>query len=411
MKPVIEIESVSKKFMISGNTAGYQTLRESLTTFDFLRKKQEFWALRNIAFSIDPGETIGIIGDNGAGKTTLLKILSRITKPTTGRGRINGRVASLLEVGTGFHPELTGKENIYLNGVILGLKKKEIDTHFEEIVEFARVGEFLNTPVKHYSTGMWARLAFSVAAHLEPEILLIDEVLSVGDAEFQKKSLTKMNDLSKSGRTVIFVSHNLAAVRQLCSRCMLLSYGRITNTGPVNDVISTYMSLHNNDSAGEADLTNLVTRRGSGRIRFSRIELRNSNDQIKSTFLIKEDLHIHLFFRTEENIRNARILVEILNSFGEIISSIYDSDSGFSLTNIEGKKHISLVMRDIRLYPGKYHLSISVISEILNHRYEGYDEIDKAISFDVENQLISDRILTHQTGIFLLLPEWYCHND
>jgi lipopolysaccharide transport system ATP-binding protein len=411
MKPAIEIESISKKFLISGNIAGYQTLRESLTSLDFLRKKKEFWALRDISFSIEPGETIGVVGDNGAGKTTLLKILSRITKPTTGRGRINGRVASLLEVGTGFHPELTGKENIYLNGVILGLKKKEIDSHFEEIVEFAGISEFLNTPIKHYSTGMWARLAFSVAAHLEPEILLIDEVLSVGDAEFQKKSLAKMNDLSKSGKTVIFVSHNMAAVRQLCSGCMLLSHGRITNTGPANEVINTYMSAHNVDSAGEADLTKPESRRGSGKARFSRIELRNSNDQIKSTFLIREDLHIHLFFKTEEKIRSVRILVEILNSFGEIISSMYDSDSGFSLTNIEGKKHISLVMRDIRLIPGKYHLSISLISKILNYRYEGYDEIDKAISFDVENQLISDRKLTQQTGIILLLPEWYSHND
>ncbi len=411
MKPVIEIESVSKKFLISGNIAGYKTLRESITSFDFFRKKKEFWALREISFRIEPGETVGIIGDNGAGKTTLLKILSRITKPTKGTGRIDGRVASLLEVGTGFHPELTGKENIYLNGVILGLKKKEIDTHFEEIVEFAGMREFLSTPLKHYSTGMWARLAFSVAAHLEPEILLIDEVLSVGDAEFQKKSLAKMNDLSKSGRTVIFVSHNLAAVRQLCSRCILLSHGRITNNGPVPDVINDYMSLHNVDSAGEAELTQLASRRGSGRVRFSRIELRDSLDHIKSTFLIKEDLHIHLFFKTEEKIRSLRILVEILNSFGEIISSMYDSDSGFNLTNIEGEKHISLVIRDIRLIPGKYYLSISLISKLLNYKYEGYDEIDKAISFDVENQLIIDRNLTHQTGIILLLPDWYNHTD
>jgi lipopolysaccharide transport system ATP-binding protein len=411
MKPVIEIESVSKKFLISANSAGYQTLRESLTSLEFLRKKREFWALRDISFSMDQGETMGIIGNNGAGKTTLLKILSRITKPTSGRGRINGRVASLLEVGTGFHPELTGKENIYLNGVILGLKKKEIDTHFEEIVEFAGVREFLNTPIKHYSTGMWARLAFSVAAHLEPEILLVDEVLSVGDAEFQKKSLSKMNDLSKSGRTVVFVSHNMAAVRQLCSQCILISHGRITDTGSVNDVIGAYMSLHNTDSSGEADLTNLVFRRGTGRVRFSRIELRDSNDQIKSNFLIKEDLHIHLYFSAAEKLRNVRMLIEVYNSSGEIICSMYDSDSGFRLTNVEGTKHISLVMRDIRLYPGKYQISISIISEILNNRYEGYDEIDKVISFDIENQLISDRILSYQEGKVLLLPEWYCHND
>jgi lipopolysaccharide transport system ATP-binding protein len=207
MTPIIEIESVSKKYNISRNVALYRTLRESLTSFVSLKNRIEFWALRDITFNMEPGETMGIIGENGAGKTTLLKILSKITKPTSGRGIIHGRVASLLEVGTGFHPELTGRENIYLNGVILGLKKKEIDRNFERIVEFAGVRNYLNTPVKHYSTGMWARLAFSVAAHLEPEILLIDEVLSVGDAEFQKKSLSKMNELSKDGRTVVQQMH------------------------------------------------------------------------------------------------------------------------------------------------------------------------------------------------------------
>jgi lipopolysaccharide transport system ATP-binding protein len=410
MKPVIEIESISKKFLIPASSQGYQTLRESLTSLDFLRKKREFWALRDISFSMEQGETMGVIGNNGAGKTTLLKILSRITKPTSGKGRINARVASLLEVGTGFHPELTGRENIYLNGVILGLKKREIDRHFDEIVEFAGVKEFLNTPIKHYSTGMWARLAFSVAAHLDPEILLVDEVLSVGDAEFQKKSLVKMNDLSKNGRTVIFVSHNLAAVRQLCSRCMLISQGEITSIGNVNDVITEYTSFRDGDSPGTTDLTLISERKGSGIVRLTRIELRNSDEQVKGTFLMRDDLHIHLWLEAPVKVRNVKIVVDILNSFGETITSMFDSDSGFGLIEVEGSEHISITINDIRFYPGKYNISVSVISQILNHKYESFDEIENAITFDVENQLVN-RNLTRRTGLLFLTPDWQIHKD
>ena len=410
MKPVIEIESVSKKFLIPTSGARYQTLRESLTSLEFLKKRREFWALSDISFSVEQGETMGIIGNNGAGKTTLLKILSRITKPTKGRGTINGRVASLLEVGTGFHPELTGKENIYLNGVILGLKKREIDSHFDEIVEFAGISEFLNTPIKHYSTGMWARLAFSVAAHLEPEILLIDEVLSVGDAEFQKKSLAKMNDLSKSGRTVVFVSHNMAAVRQLCTRCMLIGHGRITNIGDVNEVICDYMSLRNNDSSGTADLKCRTDRNGSGNVVLSKIELRNNDNLVRSNFLMKEDLHIHLWIEARLKVRNVKIVVDILNSFGENICSMYDTDSGFCLPGVEENAHLSLILKDIRFYPGKYNISVYVLSPILNYKYESYDEIENCISFEVENQLVT-RNLTRRAGLLFLTPDWHIHKD
>jgi len=406
MTPIIEIESVSKKYFIPQNSVHYKTLRESLTSFAFLKAKNEFWALRDITFSMNPGETMGVIGKNGAGKTTLLKVLSKITRPTYGKGKINGRVASLLEVGTGFHPELTGKENIYLNGVILGLKKKEIDRNFEGIVEFAGIKDFLNTPIKHYSTGMWARLAFSVAAHLEPEILLIDEVLSVGDAEFQKKSLTKMNDLSKGGRTVVFVSHNMPAIRQLCSRCMYISNGIIREIGNVNDVINAYLSLNKRDNKGTVDLANCVVRKGSQKVKLLNIELRNQNDQITGTFFLKDELHINLFLQAFEHRRSVKIVVELLNDYSERICSMYDSDSGFSLKNVFGKIHISLVLKDIRFYPGRYHISVSVLSEILNYKYDCFDEIEDAIGFDVENQLIMDRVLTRRSGLIFLTPEW-----
>jgi lipopolysaccharide transport system ATP-binding protein len=405
MTPILELESVSKRYMIAENKARYETLRESLASLAFLKPKIEFWALRDITFSMDPGETMGVIGENGAGKTTLLKILSRITKPTSGKGKIRGRVASLLEVGTGFHPELTGKENIYLNGVILGLKKKEIDRNFDEIVEFAGVEHFLNTPVKHFSTGMWARLAFSVAAHLEPEILLIDEVLSVGDAEFQKKSLAKMNELSSHGRTVVFVSHNMAAVRNLCRRCMLISEGRIRKIGEVNDVIDSYLSGYYRNSEGVIDLQQFTKRRGSQKVKLKKIELRNQNNLITGTFLIKDDLCIHLFFESFECMRNVKIVVEILESSGERICSIYDSDSGFGLKNVMGDTHVSIAVKDIRFYPGRYHISVSLISEIFNYKLDYYDEIEYAISFNVENRL-TERNLTRRAGLLFLTPEW-----
>ncbi|MFA6922765.1 MAG: polysaccharide ABC transporter ATP-binding protein [Bacteroidales bacterium] len=251
--PVIKVENISKKYRIGLNKQKYSAksnLIRTLTSpfnylFDTLRPLKEeeiFWALKDISFDVQQGDVIGIIGKNGAGKSTLLKILSKITEPTSGRVLTRGRVGSLLEVGTGFHPELTGKENIYLNGTILGMTKKEITKKFDEIVDFSGVEKFLNTPVKRYSSGMYVRLAFAVAAHLELEILVIDEVLSVGDAEFQKKCLGKMSNVAKEGRTVLFVSHNMTAIQSLCEKCILLSDGTIKSIGDTASVINTYLS-------------------------------------------------------------------------------------------------------------------------------------------------------------------------
>src|SRR6202034_1524159 len=250
---IIETEGLGKKYSLRhlGASRGYVTLREAVV-YGFKRLLQptklpksaseDFWALRDLSFSVKESETVAIIGRNGAGKSTLLKILSRITEPTEGRVRLRGRVASLLEVGTGFHPELTGRENIFLNGSILGMSKAEIKRKFDEIVAFSEVEKFLDTPVKRYSSGMYVRLAFAVAAHLEPEILIVDEVLAVGDAEFQRKCLGKMRDVSRAGRTVLFVSHNLAAVRTLCSRALLLQNGRIVADSGAATVVSAYMA-------------------------------------------------------------------------------------------------------------------------------------------------------------------------
>jgi lipopolysaccharide transport system ATP-binding protein len=243
MLSIIKTETLGKKYVLRHQqTAGYQTLRESIYSglknvktkllgkTPTFQSKEEFWALKDVSFEVEPGEKLGIIGKNGAGKSTLLKLLSRITIPTEGKIFLNGRVASLLEVGTGFHPELTGRENIFLNGSVMGMKRAEIKKKFDEITAFAEVEKFLDTPVKRFSSGMYVRLAFSVAAHLEPEILLVDEVLAVGDAEFQKKCLGKMGDIAKEGRTVLFVSHNMAAIEQLCTQAILLKNGKIENT-------------------------------------------------------------------------------------------------------------------------------------------------------------------------------------
>ncbi len=269
-KAIIEVKNIGKKYNISHQRGGYVALRDVIagvfkTPFKFLKQKvkqvtgfktkEEFWALKGVNFEIKKGEVVGIIGRNGAGKSTLLKILSQITPPTEGEIKIYGRVGSLLEVGTGFHPELTGRENIFLNGAILGMTKKEIVRKFDEIVAFAGIDRFLDTPVKHYSSGMYVRLAFSVAAHMEPDILIIDEVLAVGDAEFQKKCLGKMEEITKGeGRTILFVSHNMGAVQQLCKKSILLKEGKVDYIGPTETAISKYMDASLNKDSGKMDL-------------------------------------------------------------------------------------------------------------------------------------------------------------
>jgi len=245
VKPILEIQNISKKFRINHEQEPYLSLRDSISSiFKSKTSQEDFWALKDISFNVMPGDTVGIIGKNGAGKSTLLKILSKITPPTSGKIIGRGRIASLLEVGTGFHPELSGRENVFMNGSILGMRRAEIQKNFDAIVDFSEVTKFIDTPLKHYSSGMQLRLAFSVAAFLEPGILIIDEVLAVGDAEFQKKCLGKMEDVSKSGRTILFVSHNLAAVENLCSNAILLDQGKIVAHGQVDGVVRKYQASH-----------------------------------------------------------------------------------------------------------------------------------------------------------------------
>jgi lipopolysaccharide transport system ATP-binding protein len=248
MATAIEVRGLSKSYRIGEYHGGYDTLRESLGRVakrmagrEHHRESHELWALDDVSFVAPDGEALGIIGRNGAGKSTLLKVLTRITSPTKGEAEIRGRVGSLLEVGTGFHPELTGRENVYMNGAILGMRQREITRKLPEIIEFAGIEAFMDTPVKRYSSGMYVRLAFAVAAHFEPEIMLVDEVLAVGDAEFQKRCMGRMEDLGQSGRTVVFVSHNMQAISQLCDRAIHLEKGRLVNDGPADDVVARYL--------------------------------------------------------------------------------------------------------------------------------------------------------------------------
>jgi lipopolysaccharide transport system ATP-binding protein len=280
----IDVQGLGKRYEIGKNQSGYQLLTESITervkSVGRPKRTTEFWALRDVDFQVERGETFGVIGHNGAGKSTLLKILSRITPPTEGTAHLRGRVGALLEVGTGFHPELTGRENVFLNGAILNMKRIEIQRKFDEIVEFADIGPFIDTPVKRYSSGMQLRLAFSVAAHLEPEILIIDEVLSVGDLAFQERCLGRMESASREGRTVVFISHNLPSVMNLCDRAMLLANGRVETIGKVTEVVDTYVDSVMEDI--QLSLRERENRDGDGKLRFTDIQLERDGRGIDS---------------------------------------------------------------------------------------------------------------------------------
>jgi lipopolysaccharide transport system ATP-binding protein len=306
MKPVIKVNGVGKQYRIGGPQLPYQTLRESVSNTVRAPLKRfrsngggTFWALRDIDFEVQAGEVVGIIGRNGAGKSTLLKILSRITEPTTGRVELYGRVGSLLEVGTGFHPELTGRENIFLNGAILGMKRTEIEQKFDEIVAFAEVEKFIDTPVKRYSSGMFLRLAFAVAAHLEPEILVVDEVLAVGDAGFQRKCLDQMKEVSRHGRTVLFVSHNMPAISRLCPRTVLLNEGKLLEDGPSNQVISTYLQSGLGTTA-ERKWPDITKAPGNHIARLVAVRVRTEENEISEAIDIRRPVGIEMEFQVLE---------------------------------------------------------------------------------------------------------------
>jgi lipopolysaccharide transport system ATP-binding protein len=353
--------------------------RPSSEASEFSRT-EEFWALKDISFEIKQGEVLGIIGRNGAGKSTLLKILSRITEPTAGKVRIRGRVASLLEVGTGFHPELTGRENIYLNGAILGMTRAEIKQKFDEIVAFAEVNKFLDTPVKRYSSGMYVRLAFAVAAHLEPEILVIDEVLAVGDAEFQKKCLGKMESSARyEGRTVLFVSHNIAAIESLCSSAILLSNGRLVAKGNTKSIVQEYLSGMRRSIA--SPLEERKDRKGSGVVRFTAISLADGRGQNLSTFQCGTEAMLVLEFENTSNREvKLRVALGIDNELGQRVVLLDSALLGKDIERVTpGTGVLRVLMPKLCLLPGRYHFTIfSTASGSI------VDWVKNAGAFDVE---------------------------
>ncbi|MFA6391474.1 MAG: ABC transporter ATP-binding protein [Patescibacteria group bacterium] len=328
--PIIEVNNLSKKYIISRNLP-YETLRDTVTDlakkpFRLLRgqkktKKEEFWALKDVNFSINQGERIGIIGRNGAGKSTLLKILSQITHPTSGEIKLRGKVASLLEVGTGFHPELTGRENIFLNGAILGMKQSEIRKKFDEIVAFAEIEKFIDTPVKRYSSGMYVRLAFAVAAHLEPDILIVDEVLAVGDSQFQKKCIGKMEEVGRGGRTVIFVSHNMDAITRLCNTVIYLVDGKIKYFGPTEQAIATYFKSDSGNTSRRT-WSDINKAPSDNFVRLLSVSVHTENNKISESFDIRNKIGISMDY---EVLEEGCIFTEGCNLFNAQGVNIFDS--------------------------------------------------------------------------------------
>ena len=311
---VIKVENLSKLYYLGG--AKHNSLRDTIASFvknPRRDRKNELWALKDVSFEVNDGEALGIIGRNGAGKSTLLKILSRITKPTRGTAEIRGRIGSLLEVGTGFHSELSGRENIYLNGAILGMKRAEIESKFDEIVAFSEIEKFIDTPVKHYSSGMYMRLAFSVAAHLEPEILIVDEVLAVGDVAFQKKCLNKMRDVGRAGRTVLFVSHDMQAVSRLCSRAVWLKDGQMVSTGETSKVISEY--LHEQSHSGaERSWEDAATAPGNEFTRLRSVRVCDAEGKTSAALDIRQPVGIEM---TYEVLRGGKVLIPNFHFYNE----------------------------------------------------------------------------------------------
>jgi lipopolysaccharide transport system ATP-binding protein len=367
----IRIRGLGKRYKI-GRTRPYRTVRESIVeaVIGSVRRRrtglsadadagteQTFWALKDLSLEVNRGEVVGVIGRNGAGKSTLLKILSRITEPTEGNVEIRGRVGSLLEVGTGFHPELTGRENIYLNGAILGMRRQEIRTRFDEIVAFSEIAEFLDTPVKHYSTGMHMRLAFAVAAHLEPEILLVDEVLAVGDSAFQRKCLGKMGDVARQGRTVVFVSHQLAAIQSLCSRAALLEHGRLTTQGDCRKVIDLYLS--STESEHSTPLRERVDREGTGMIRFHSMHLRGDGDKLVLQSGAAAALVLSFWNSVGVTLQNVEVALGIDDTHGQRIALLSNEFSGDYFDNVPTEvSAFEFRIPRMPLLPGRYSVSV-----------------------------------------------------
>ncbi len=415
--PVIEIDNISKRYLI-GKKVSYGSLREEITlalTSPFRRRKKDrgpdednemLWALKDISFDVTEGEVIGIIGKNGAGKSTLLKILSRITDPTEGRITMRGRIASLLEVGTGFHPELTGRENIFLNGALLGMSNAEIRRKFDEIVAFSEIEKFLDTPVKRYSSGMYVRLAFAVAAHLEPEILIIDEVLAVGDMAFQQKCLGKMGEVAEGGRTILFVSHNMAAVKKLCTKAVLLEAGRTVALGKVDDVTERYLNSGNvEEGAGPVHVTGIPYHNNKTDFTINRIEVTNLKGKKITNLATGDSIMLRVYYTAGKKLLAPGLRLSCKTRFNmELFRLSTTPISGYEIKEIYGKGFLELILNDIPMLGGIYFIDIGL------HRanVELYFNLEGAVRLYVMPTDVygSGLAMDDQRGLVSIKHEW-----
>jgi lipopolysaccharide transport system ATP-binding protein len=379
--PVISINNISKKYIINHQKKKNDSLKESVSGFfngifsaNEENTKEEFWALNDVSFEIEQGDKVGIVGSNGAGKSTLLKILSRITEPTSGNIRMRGRLASLLEVGTGFHPELTGRENIFLNGAILGMSQGEIRKHFEEIVDFAGIEKFLDTPVKRYSSGMYVRLGFAIAAHLEPEILIVDEVLAVGDAEFQKKCLGKMKDVSSSGRTLLFVSHNLTAVQGLCNKAAFLQKGQLVKFGEAGEVLHEYVQRTSKYQLSQ-EWERLETAIGNEYVKIKKIELAPQYQNGSRNIDVHTPLQVNLEFWNQKDNAELNLSMFLYSITGECVFNISNKPQFFKKGIVKGS---CLIPGDF-LNDGSYYISMMIVRDASSQALF----MEEAITFDI----------------------------
>jgi lipopolysaccharide transport system ATP-binding protein len=410
MPPIIRVKDLGKRYRIDraaprGGKFAYRTLRDDLVRLAGapLRRlrgsrsgrAEDFWALKDVAFEVDAGEVVGVIGKNGAGKSTLLKVLSRITKPTTGRAELRGRLGSLLEVGTGFHPELTGRENVFLNGAILGMRRREIARKFDEIVAFAEVEKFLDTPVKRYSSGMYVRLAFAVAAHLEPEILIVDEVLAVGDLAFQRKCLGRMREVGRAGTTVLFVSHNMPAVESLCTRAILLDGGRAVRDGEVPDLIAEYRRrVLSPPKAGPPAFGN------PGGI-FRSAQLLDQAGEPTSFLPLGSLFHLRIGLEADSALELPTVGVGIDDPDGQRLLTVHTPLSHAAVPQLAGRCELDCRVEQFPLAPGDYWVKLAI-----GARGADVDTVDRALHFTVVNGDAFGEGWGFQRGVCVVPSSW-----